>query len=321
MKRANPAVKTSLCVTLLFVILLLAACGDGNSGSSGGEDLGGSGKEVGVSAGGSAGEDVAMREDQDVASGPDADLPSSASGSSAGSGEALAASEGFGRKVVKTADVGLEAENVRSVAEAAQRVAANNGGSVLQSEISGSEDEVSAYMTLSVPAEEFEATLDALRELGKEVVRDTVSGQDVTEEFVDLESRERNLLAAESSLLELYGRAETVEDTLTIERELTNIRGQIEGVQGRLQYLENRTSYSQISVSVEPVAAARPQPPGWEPLTVAADAWAASLSVLQGVASAAIAALAFGWWTLPLLIGAYLWWRRRRTPAPDPTEA
>jgi hypothetical protein len=307
-------------VLLLFLILLmpLAACGAVSELSENAQDGGG---DAGASGGG---EDVAMKEGgpEGAAVGTDADVPSSGgSVSESSTAGDLTASGAFGSKVVKSADLGVRAGDVRVVAEAAQRVAANNGGSVLQSQISGSDDAVSAYMTLSVPSEEFEGVLEELRGLGKEVVRDTVSGQDVTEEFVDLESRERNLLAAEESLLELYGRAETVEDTLTIERELTNIRGQIEQVQGRLEYLENRTAFSQITVSVEPIAGPKPEPAGWEPAAVAAKAWDASLAVLQGIATAVIVALVFGWWVLPLLIGGYLWWRHRRTPAPSPTEA
>ena len=87
----------------------------------------------------------------------------------------------------------------------------------------------------------------------------------MTEEFVDLESRERNLLAAEESLLELYDRAESVEDTLTVERELTDIRGQIEEVQGRIQYLERRTATSEIVLHLEPVATAPPRGPDRPP--------------------------------------------------------
>jgi hypothetical protein len=93
----------------------------------------------------------------------------------------------------------------------------------------------------------------------------------VTEEFVDLESRERNLLAAEESLLALYDRAESVEDTLTVEWELTDIRGQIEKVQGRIQYLERRTATSGIVLHLEPVAAAPAERP-WSASSVAARA-------------------------------------------------
>jgi hypothetical protein len=155
-----------------------------------------------------------------------------------------------------------------------------------------------------------EKALEELRGLGKEVTTDTVRGEDVTEEFVDLESRERNLLAAEQSLLELYDRAQSVNDALSIERELANIRGQIELVQGRIQYLEERTATSRITLSIQPVARPAP-PPAWSPARVAAQAWSASLVVLQALATAVISAVVFGWWLTPILVAGFLWWRRR----------
>ena len=117
--------------------------------------------------------------------------------------------QGFGRKIVKTADLGLRAENVRVAAAEAQRVAARFGGSVLSSEAYRADGSVSADMVLSVPSPEFEAALDELRRLGEEVTTDSVRGEDVTEEFVDLQSRERNLLAVEEGLLKLYDRPRT----------------------------------------------------------------------------------------------------------------
>jgi hypothetical protein len=173
--------------------------------------------------------------------------------------------QGFGRKIVKTADLGLRAENVRVAAAEAQRVAARFGGSVLRSE-----------------------------------------------------ARERNLLAAEEGLLKLYDRAEDVEDALSIQRELTGIRGQVEEVQGRIQYLEQITASSQISVGIRPVAEA-PGSPAWNPALVAAKAWNASLRVLQGLANAVITALVFGWWLVPVLLGVLAGWRWwARPPSPDP---
>ncbi len=131
----------------------------------------------------------------------------------------------------------------------------------------------------------------------------------MTEEFVDLQSRKRNLLAAEEGLLRLYDRAEDVEDALSIQRELTGIRGQVEEVQGRTQYLEQSTASSQISVGIRPVAEA-PEPPAWNPALVAAKAWKLSLRVLHGLANAVITALVFDWWLVPVLLGALACWRR-----------
>jgi len=217
----------------------------------------------------------------------------------------------FDRMVVKTADLGIRSEDVRGSAEEARLVAGRFGGEVLSSRVYAGSGPVSAELVLSVPSGEFEAALDELRGLGNRVTTDTVEGQDVTEEFVDLESRERNLLAAEESLLTLYDRAESVEGTLTVERELTDIRGQIEEAQGRIQYLERRTATSEIILHLEPVVTAPPQQ-AWSPSAVAARAWDASLGVLQAAATAFISAVVFCWWLLPPLAVGLLLWRRGR---------
>ena len=153
--------------------------------------------------------------------------------------------------------------------------------------------------------------LDELRGLGEVVTSDTISGEDVTEEYVDLQARERNLLAAEQTLLDLYDRAEDVQDALLVGRELTDVRGQIEQVQGRIQYLKQRSDFSQVSLSIRPVASPPKPPPAWDPKLVVARAWTASLAVLQTLATAILSAFVFGWWLVPLLIAGTLWLRRR----------
>ncbi|MBA2534161.1 MAG: DUF4349 domain-containing protein [Rubrobacter sp.] len=136
--------------------------------------------------------------------------------------------EDFDLKIVKTADLGMTSEDVRPCAASAQQLASRFGGTIVSSQIYRADNAVYADLVISVPSEEFENALDELRGLGEQVTTDTVSGQDVTEEYVDLQSRERNLLAAEQTLLDLYGRATDVQDALSIQRELTVVRGQIE---------------------------------------------------------------------------------------------
>lgn len=313
--------------SLILLAVLLTSCSSGSGGSVGAGD----GGSTGGSQGGSGSKDVMMSEDIPSSSGG-AEFASAAQGASASAeSQAVPDSGGqsasqilpadFDRRIVKTADLGLRAEDVRASAAEAQQVAARFGGSVLNSQISqgtGKEDRVYADLVLTVPSQEFENALADLRGLGKKVTNDSVAGQDVTEEFVDLESRERNLLAAEGSLLDLYERANSVDDTLQIQRELTAIRGEIELVQGRIQYLEERTAFSQITLSIQPVASPSPPPkqPAWDPGEVASRAWAASLNVLQAAATAGITAVVFGWWLLPLIVIGLIWWRRRNRDAP-----
>jgi hypothetical protein len=231
--------------------------------------------------------------------------------------------EDFDRKIVKTAQLGVTSEDVRSEAAAAQQVAGRFGGTTISSQTYRSDSAVCADLILSVPSEHFEDALDDLRDLGEEVTTDTVSGQDVTEEYVDLQSRERNLLAAEQSLLDLYSRAGDVQDALSIQRELTAVRGQIEQVQGRMQYLKQSSDMSQISLSIQPVTNPPKPPSAWDPALVVAKAWNASLAVLQTLTAVILSTLVFGWWIIPPL-ALVAWWLRRRLRrpgfAPQPPE-
>ena len=285
--------KTRRYATALAVgaLLALSACGGGGDAAQ----SGGGGVSVEREAG------------QARPAASDAEFAVAQSGAT----EDWAAQQDFDRKIVKTAELGIRAEDVRGSAARAQQVAAQFGGSVLSSQIVRGDGAVYADLVLLVPSPEFEKALEELRGLGKEVTTDTVSGEDVTEEFVDLESRERNLLAAEQSLLELYDRAQSVNDALAIERELANIRGQIEQVQGRIQYLEERTATSQITLGIQPVAPPPAQPPAWNPARVVAQAWSASLGVLQALATAVLSAVVFGWWLIPMFVAGFGWWRRR----------
>ena len=290
---------------LVLLVLALASCGYSEMKSAPSDD---GAVSVGQETAGA---------DSPAGSGPD--LAQSSEGA-AGITEDSASLGDFGRKVVKTADLGLRSEEVRQSAARAQQVVASAGGTVLSSQVYRSDDSVTADLILSVPSEEFERVLDELRSLGEKVTTDSISGQDVTEEYVDLKSRERNLRATEESLLRLYDRAENVEEALSIQRELTTVRGEIELVQGRIKYLDQRSTYSQITLNIQPVTSPPPGP-NWDPKDVVERAWSASLSVLQVMATAIISAVVFGWWLAPVLVGGFLWWRRRnRDSRPAATE-
>jgi len=287
---------------LVLLVLVLAACGGGET------------KSGGVSVG---------RETAGLDSPAGPDLAQTEKGANTATGEVGITEDpatlgDFGRKVVKTANLGLRTKEVRQSAARAQQVAAAAGGSIVSSQVYRSDDSLTAQLVLSVPSAEFERVLDDLRSLGDKVTTDSVSGQDVTEEYVDLKSRERNLRATEESLLRLYDRAQNVEEALSIQRELTNVRGEIEMVHGRIKYLDQHTAYSQITLDIQPVTSPPPPRPAWDPGGVAARAWAASLSILQAIATALISAIVFGWWLVPLLVGGLLWWWRRRNRGPRP---
>lgn len=104
-------------------------------------------------------------------------------------------------------------------------------------------------VVLRVPSPRFAGVLTALEELGL-VQQRRIGGQDVSEEFVDLQARVRNLERHEQRLLSFMDRATKVSDLLAIEQELARVRGEIEGLTGRLRMLGNRVELATIDVEL-----------------------------------------------------------------------
>lgn len=226
------------------------------------------------------------------------------------------------RLVIKSATVSLQVESVAG-AEAQVRARAEQlGGYVVSVQTSGSDAYMSSFVTVRVPAERFEEALSGVEGLAKKVLARSVGGEDVTEEFVDLESRMRNLDATRTRLLDLLAKATRVEDALQVNQALTDVQGQIEQIQGRMKYLSQSAAFSTISADLQPV----PPPPtiyeedGWQPLRVAAEALGGLVEFGQGLASLAIVLLVWSPVWLPILLVARWGWRRlgvgRRRPAP-----
>ncbi|MHB9032775.1 MAG: DUF4349 domain-containing protein [Anaerolineae bacterium] len=115
-----------------------------------------------------------------------------------------------------------------------------------------------ASISLRVPAESLDALLAALRGKAVRVENENISTQDVSQEYVDLDSRLRNLEATEQELLKVLDniteRTYKAEDVLAVYREITSIRAEIEQIKGRKLYLENLTALATVQVNLQPVA-------------------------------------------------------------------
>lgn len=127
-----------------------------------------------------------------------------------------------------------------------------------------------ANITVRVPAEKLDEALGKIKALVEDaeldILSEDVSGQDVTGEVTDLESRLRNLEAAETQLLEIMENADDTEDVITIFRELTSIREEIEVIQGQIKYYRESASLSAVSVYLQAKEALEPITiGGWEP--------------------------------------------------------
>jgi hypothetical protein len=100
--------------------------------------------------------------------------------------------------------------------------------------------------------DEFEHTLVRLRDLAVRVVDEVASGDDVTEQYVDLQSQLTNLEATRARIQEFLKDAKTIDEALRINQELANLEAQIEQIKGRMNYLNDRSAYSTITINFEP---------------------------------------------------------------------
>ncbi len=194
------------------------------------------------------------------------------------------------RLIIRTADMSIVAADTEATLAQIAALADSSGGWVVSSNVYQSTDiSKTGYIQIRVPAEGFQSVLDAIAGMAVEVTNVSTSGQDVTEEYVDLSARLGNLEATAARLRTFLEEARNVEEALAVNMELSRVEGEIEAMRGRIQYLEQSAAYSSIAVNVTPDELAQPiEVGGWQPSGVARQAIEALLNALQLVANAAI---------------------------------
>lgn len=223
------------------------------------------------------------------------------------------------RLIIRTGNLSLVvADTEKTMAAITQMVEQNDGWVVSGSLYQYQGDAKSGEITVRVPAAGFNNAMDALKEMAVTVESENVSGQDVTEEFVDLEARLGNLEATAERVRLFLDDTDNVEEALAVNQELSRLEGEIEVIKGRMKYLSQSAAFSTITLFLTPDIATGPvNLPGWQPTGVAKEAIEALVSTLQGLATFAIW-LAIYILPIALLIGVPAWligrfvWRRWR---------
>ena len=167
------------------------------------------------------------------------------------------ASQAIERKIIRNANLTVEvtspADNQRMITS----IAESHQGFVVTSEATQrtTEDkakpEVTINLVVRVPAAQFNQVMEEIRATAIRVIQEKITGQDVTEEFIDLEARIKNQKALEGQFLEIMKRAGKVEDALEVQRQLADVRTEIEKLEGRKRFLENQASLSTINITLQ----------------------------------------------------------------------
>jgi len=223
------------------------------------------------------------------------------------------------RLIIRTADLSIVVASTDEAIAAIARMVEENGGWVVSSSVyQYSETAKTGDITVRVPADGFVSATEAIKGLATEVRQESISGQDVTEEYVDLTARLDNLEATADRVRTFLDETKTVEEALAVNQELSRLEGEIESIKGRMKYLNESASFSTIAVHLTPDELNQPiEIGGWQPQGIARDALQSLITAVQFLISVLIWLIIF---LLPLvlLVGVPLWlvvrwWRRRRS--------
>jgi hypothetical protein len=159
--------------------------------------------------------------------------------------------------IIKNADIKLQVEDTDVAIDRTTQIVGDLGGYIISSRVwytpwYDGRNYKYATITVGIPVEQFERTLSRLRGLAVQVLDESASGEDVTDQYVDLQSQLTNLEATRDRIKSFLEQATTVDEALRINQELSNVEAQIESIKGRMNYLQDRASYSTITINYEP---------------------------------------------------------------------
>jgi len=204
------------------------------------------------------------------------------------------------RLIIRNANLDIVVRDTESAVDEVNNLAEELGGYVIESSISEYQEGKEAYLRLRVPADRLDQALDQIYGLAEEVRRENVSGEDVTDEYVDLQSQLRHLQATEERLLTFMEEAEDTEAALEVYDRLQNIQAEIERTKGRMQYLEQSAAMATITLNITPSELAQPiEVGGWHPEGTLRDAFESLIRVLQFMGDALIVIIVL---ILPVLV-------------------
>lgn len=199
-------------------------------------------------------------------------------------------------RIIKTAVLSLDVPKGK-LATSFDRlvmIAAEAGGYV-QSADKGQDQ---GSLVLKVPVQNLEPVLTQIGTVGK-TKSQSISGEDVSEEFVDLDARARHWRAQEAVFLDLMTRAKTIPDTIQIQQQLSSIQSQIEQIEGRRRFLDSQTAYSTVRLTILETGAVAKEPKPADEQSVLGRAWDDATGVFLEVLGGTLVVLGVA---LPLVL-------------------
>jgi Domain of unknown function (DUF4349) len=155
------------------------------------------------------------------------------------------------RMIIRNATLNLEVKKVAKAIDDISAMASKSEGFVVSSKYydSGNDSvQKSATIIIRIPAKGLTDVLKQLRQYAIKVISEQVTGQDITDRFIDLKSKEKNLESALSQLDTIMKRAKKTADVLAVFAEQTKLQQQLDVLKGRINYYQKSVAFSRITL-------------------------------------------------------------------------
>jgi len=184
--------------------------------------------------------------------------------------ESVPAPEVQDRLVIQNTTLSLLVQDVRNTQDQIIKKSQELGGYMVESQISSPLGVESGTVIVRVPAKDLDLALSFFRSLGVRVIAENLVGRDVTDEYVDIQSRLETLQKTKAKFEEIMAKAEKVDDILRVQREIINLQEQIDSLKGRQQYLEKSAEMAKVTVYLSTDELALPYSPTqpWRPQVI-----------------------------------------------------
>jgi hypothetical protein len=187
------------------------------------------------------------------------------------------------QKVIKTASMDIMVDEVEQTVSKITNETSALSGFVQNSSMSETTTgKKYANLVVRVPAANFDKMIDKIKSIAKLVQRENINGQEVTQEYVDLQSSLSHNQAVEAQYLELLKRAQKVEEIIAVREKLDQVQAEIEYIKGRMRYLDNQTEMSTISINISSEVKVTLPANKWQPWEVVKESAQKLIVGLQG---------------------------------------
>lgn len=174
------------------------------------------------------------------------------------SASADTAAQAYDRKIIRNADISMESDDPAAIQRKVATIAEQNSGFVVTSDSAATGESASVSLTARVPALQFGKAVEGIRAAGGKILHEKITGQDVTEEYIDLDARIRVKQELEAKFTEILKQARSISEAMQVQSQIAGVRTEIEQLEGRRRFLANQSSLSTITVAIKTPAPAVP---------------------------------------------------------------